>query len=253
MQLACRRYGYSGEPLIVLHGLFGSRENLHSICLRLQTEFRVYALDQRNHGESPHTVQMDYQSMAEDIREFILTEGLERAHLLGHSMGAKTAMQLALSYPTQVQSLISVDMAPRAYGPRHDKILEGLVALDLGSLQNRQQMEKELEPWVRDLATRRFLLKNARRSATGFYWGMGLKEIAQNYARLSEAVKGAPFDGPALFVRGVQSDYLSEEDLPSIRKLFRKATMRAVPAAGHLLHVENPEVFLQEVLGFLAH
>jgi len=195
---------------------------------------------------------MDYHSLAVDIREFISRAGLQRTHVLGHSMGAKTAMQLALSYPAQVQSLISVDMSPGANPPRHEKILEGLQALKLHSLHNRREQEEALEPWVPDLATRRFLLKNARRSPVGFFWRLGLREIAQTYSRLCEPVVGPPYQGPVLFVRGENSDYLSDRDLPAIRDLFPKAELRIVPAAGHLVHIENPEGFLEAVLSFLA-
>ncbi|HEY5912563.1 MAG TPA: alpha/beta fold hydrolase [Verrucomicrobiae bacterium] len=252
MRLAFRQYGESGQPLVILHGLFGSRENWHSICLSLQAAYRVFALDQRNHGESPHAAEMDYGSMAEDVAEFLVQQELPRAHVLGHSMGAKTAMQLALLHPQQVQSLISVDMASTAYPPRHERILEGLLALDLDSSTNRQQLEQTLERWVPDLATRRFLLKNARRTDSGFRWRIGLKEIAQNSARLNEAVAGEPYAGPVLFIRGETSDYLGQQDLPGILKLFPRAQMRTIPRAGHLVHVDNPEVFANEIIRFLS-
>ncbi len=252
MKLAFQSYGSAGEPVIVLHGLFGSRENWHSVCLKLGARFRVFALDQRNHGDSPHAMQMDYRLMAEDVREFLAANQINRAHLLGHSMGAKTAMQLALLYPAEVQSLISVDMAPRAYSPRHQEILNGLLSLKLESYQTRHDMEQNLAHWIPDLATRRFLLKNVRRSGNHFCWRLGLKEIAANYSMLSRAVEGRPYEGSALFLCGVESDYLAEEDLPSIRRLFPKARLHAIPQAGHLVHVENPDVFLREVRSFLT-
>lgn len=253
MQLAYQDYGHRGEPLIILHGLFGSRENWHSISVRLSEHFRVFALDQRNHGESSRHSTMDYRNMAEDVHEFMVARHLEPAHVLGHSMGGKTAMQLALLHPEAVQSLTSVDMAPRAYSPRHRKALEGLLALDLASFQTRKQMEDALEPWVPELAVRRFLLKNVQRDPGGsFQWGIGLQEILQNYSRLSEALESdRPYSGPALFVRGAQSDYLVEDDLECIRRLFPKAQLATVPEAGHLLHVENPKIFLALLLEFL--
>lgn len=252
MQLHSQKYGSSGEPLIVLHGLFGSGENWHSMCLRLGAEFRVWALDQRNHGASPHAMQMDYPAMAEDVREFLAEQSLPNAHVLGHSMGAKTAMTLALRYPQSVRSLVSVDMAPRAYALRHNKILEGMLALDLGTLKDRRQMELDLESTVPDLATRRFLLKNVRRSGAGFHWRIGLKEIAANYSRLSEAIDGAPFPGAALFVRGDASDYLGEEDRPLIRRLFPRAEWKTIAKAGHLVHVDQTNALFETVRAFLS-
>ncbi len=253
MQLAAQSYGSSGGPLLVLHGLFGSRESWHSICLQLSRDFRVWALDQRNHGASPHSGQMDYPTMAEDVREFILGHSLQSANVLGHSMGAKTAMALALLYPQLVRSLISVDMAPRAYEARHEKIVQGLLALQLESAPDRQHLEHTLETWVPDLATRRFLLKNARRSSRGFHWRIGLHEIARNYPRLSEAVEGRPYPGPALFVRGEQSDYLTEQDLPSIRTLFPQAELTTIAASSHLVQVDQPDLLIRRLREFLKH
>ena len=251
MQLASQTYGSSGAPIIVLHGLFGSRENWHSMCLRLAHRFRVFSLDQRNHGASPHASPMDYPTMAEDVREFIAGQALGPAHLLGHSMGAKTAMQLALIHPELVRSITSVDMAPREYTPRHQKIIDGLLSLNLEAASSRHELEQALAAFVPDLATRRFLLKNARHSPRGFHWRMGLRQIAQNYPHLRAAVAGSPFSGPALFLRGEQSDYLLESDTASIRRLFPKAEMRTVPQAGHLVHMDNPDAFLNEVLDFV--
>lgn len=251
MQLASQAYGSSGAPLIVLHGLFGSRENWHPMCLRLAHRFRVFALDQRNHGASPHASPMDYPTMAEDVREFIALRGLGPAHLLGHSMGAKTAMQLALKHPELVLSIISVDMAPGEYVSRHQKLIDGLLSLNLETASSRHELEQELAAFVPDLATTRFLLKNAQRSSRGFHWRMGLLEIAENYPHLRAAVDGPPFLGPALFLRGEQSDYLLESDAASIHRLFPKAGMRTIPQAGHLVHIDNSDAFLNEVLDFL--
>src|SRR5437588_3583269 len=130
MELNFRRYG-DGEALIILHGLFGSLDNWHSISLKLAEQFQVFAVDQRNHGRSPHSAEMDYPVMAEDLLEFMHRQRLTRAHVLGHSMGGKTAMQFALAHPESVAKLIVADMAPRLYSPRHAKVLEALLALKL--------------------------------------------------------------------------------------------------------------------------
>ena len=252
MRLHFQTYG-RGEPLIILHGLLGSLDNWHSVSLKLAERFQVWAVDQRNHGRSPHDAEMSYPILAEDIREFMQVQGLARACLLGHSMGGKTAMQLALLYPERVAKLIVADISPRASSPRHDRTLEGLSALDLAAFANRREMEAALAPWVPDLTTRRFLLKNVARADEGFHWRIGLREIHRNYGRLGAALAGErQFAGPALFLRGEWSDHLQESDLPLILACFPQAHLRTSPHSGHLLHTENPAAFLAAVQEFLC-
>jgi pimeloyl-ACP methyl ester carboxylesterase len=252
MQLHFKSYG-QGRPLIVLHGLLGSLDNWHSISLQLAGHFQVFAVDQRNHGCSPHSPEMDYYLMAEDLNEFMRAQHLPHARVLGHSMGAKTAMQLALLHPDRVEKLIAVDLAPRAYPLRHERIFAGLLSIDPAAFQTRKQMEEALAPSIPDLALRQFLLKNVTRDPGGrFRWKIGLREIHRNYARLAEALAHErPFTKPTLFIRGENSDYLREEDLSSIHRLFPHAQLQAIPKAGHLVHAENPGAFLEAVLKFL--
>lgn len=253
MQLHFKSYG-RGEPLLILHGLFGSLDNWQSVSVKLSTRFQVFAVDQRNHGSSPHSPEMDYPRMAADLDEFMQSHGLAHAHVMGHSMGGKTAMQFALLFPERVDKLVVVDMAPRAYLPRHEKILRALLSLDLPAFETRHQIEEALAPAIPDLGTRQFLLKNLTRSpGERFRWKLGLGEISRNYGRLSEPVTGAPpFERPTLFIRGEISDFLTEADLPLIRQLFPTAELRSIPAAGHLVHVENTEKFLETLTAFLT-
>jgi esterase len=252
MRLHFQNYG-QGPPLIILHGLFGSLENWHSISPNLAANFQVFAVDQRNHGRSPHTADMSYQLMAEDLKEFLSGQHLSAVNLLGHSMGGKTAMAFAITYPDMVERLIVVDMATRAYPAHHRQILKALLSLDLGSCKSRAEMESQLAPAIPDLAVRRFLLKNVKRDQAGaFYWQMNLPAIEANYARLSEAVTGQrPFEGPALFIRGGRSNYIRGEDMTSIRKLFPRVEFCEIADAGHWVHAEKPEAFLRKVREFL--
>jgi esterase len=252
LKLHFQSYG-RGEPLIVLHGLFGSLENWHSINQRLGEDFQVWALDQRNHGRSPHSAEMNYTVMAEDVKGFMEAQALERAGVMGHSMGGKTAMELALRHPAKVVKLVVVDIAPRTYAPRHEQIFAALLSLNLGSFQTRRQMEEALAPTIPNLATRQFLLKNVARDAGGaFRWKNGLREIHQNYDRLGEALQSTrPFEQPALFIRGGESDYLQEEDMGLIRRAFPRAQLATVPGAGHLVHTEKPDAFVRTVRSFL--
>ena len=243
-----------GEPLVILHGLFGSLENWRPMTKRLAQHFKVLALDQRNHGLSPHSFEMDYLLMAKDVRDLLAAHALKDCLVLGHSMGGKTAMQLALSYPGSVRKLVVADMSPRADAGRHEKIIAGLRSLELPRYETRREIETALGTAVPDLSTRQFLLKNvARTPVGGFSWKIGLEEIHQNYSNLTKAIDDdAPFSKPALFIRGEVSDYLTEADWPLILHLFPKATLQNIPAAGHLVHVENPDAFFAAVLGFFT-
>ncbi len=253
MRLHFRSYG-SGTPLVILHGLFGSLDNWHSMSQKLSGKFQVLAVDQRNHGQSPHSLEMSYQLMAQDINELLEALHLPAAHVLGHSMGGKTAMQLALAFPQRVQKLIVVDIAPRPYPPHHEQVLAALLSLDLHPGHDRRHLERALAPDIPDLATRQFLLKNLKRNPDGsFRWQLGLGEIQRNYRRLSEGITaGAAFNGPALFLRGEESDYVADADGDSIRALFPRAELQTIARAGHLPHVENPRAFLEAVNTFLS-
>lgn len=253
MQLHYKSYGH-GETIVILHGLFGSLDNWHSISLKLAHRFRVLAVDQRNHGHSAHSPEMDYGLMAKDVSELLDDLQIESAHIMGHSMGGKTAMQFALTFPARARSLIVVDIAPRVYPPFHDEILHALTNLEPQRFETRKQMEDALAPSIPSLPLRQFLLKNVERTVDGhFRWRFGLTELRQSYSNLQlEIALDRQFNGAALFIRGANSDYLVEEDLPTIRLLFPRARLETIPKAGHLVHTENPQSFLLLVERFLS-
>lgn len=252
MQLHFKESG-QGRAVILLHGLFGSSDNWHPIALRLAENFHVFALDQRNHGHSPHSDAMNYPLMAGDVDEFMAAHGLATAVVIGHSMGGKTAMQFALQFPQRVEKLVVADMAPRAYAAAHDSIFAALLALDLKSFSTRPEIEDALAPEIRNLVLRRFLLKNLGRDAGGkFFWKINLRGIAENYLRLGEPVSAAaPFTKPALFIRGGKSNYLKPEDEPLIRELFPQSRIETIAAASHWVHADQPEEFLRRLRDFL--
>jgi pimeloyl-ACP methyl ester carboxylesterase len=196
---------------------------------------------------------MDYSSMAEDVCHVMDANHLAEAAVLGHSMGGKTAMQLALLHPERVRKLVVVDMAPRAYPPWHEKIIAGMLSLDLSLYKSRQEMETALAPAVPNISTRQFLLKNVERGPDdSFRWKIGLEEIKQNYPRLREAITNyRSFERPALFIHGEKSDFFLESDREPIKRLFPLALFRSIAGAGHLVHVENVEAFLTAVINFL--
>ena len=242
-----------GPAVILLHGLFGSSDNWHYLALKLADSFHVLALDQRNHGQSPHSDEMDYQLMAADVNKLMDARGLASALVIGHSMGGKTAMQLALQFPERVEKLVVADMAPRPYAPAHEQIFAAQLALDLKACSTRQEIEDALAPAIPNLVLRRFLLKNLGRDAAGqFFWKINLRGLADNYGKLREAIAApVPFTKPTLFVRGERSDYIRPEDEPLIRQLFPRSEIQTVADASHWVHADKPEEFGRLVLNFL--
>jgi len=242
-----------GEPLVLLHGLFGSADNWFGVAPKLAEKFHVIALDLRNHGRSPHHAEMDYPLLAADVGSFFAAQNIESAHVIGHSMGGKVAMQFALDFPPCVKKLVVVDMAPRAYARAHDRIFAALLALDLPSFSTRLQIEDALAPEISSLNLRRFLLKNLRRDPSGgFVWQMNLRALAKNYSRLGEVLAaGKRFSGPALFLRGGRSDYVNAADEVAIHRQFSAAQIQTIAAASHWVHADAPEEFVRLVLDFL--
>jgi esterase len=252
MQLYFKESG-EGRAVILLHGLFGSSDNWHHIGLKLAENFHVFAIDQRNHGQSPHIAEMNYSLMAEDVNEFMTLREIKTAFVIGHSMGGKTAMQFALQFPQRVEKLVVADMAPRKYAPTHDKIFAALLALDLKSFSSRQEIEDALALEIPNLVLRRFLLKSLGRNSTGeFFWKINLHGLSQNYLRLGEPVSAlAPFTKPTLFIRGEKSNYMKPEDETLIRELFPQSQIQTIVEASHWVQADQPEEFLKLVLNFL--
>lgn len=255
------RISGDGPPLILLHGLFGSLENLGGISRRLQDQWQIHALDQRNHGSSPHTNTMDYPAMADDVLAYMDARGLDKAAILGHSMGGKTAMQVALRAPERVERIIVADIAPVTYHPRHDAVLEGLTSVDLGSIRSRQDADSFLAGYVEEPGVRQFLLKNLvrvtddeRNDNPGPYrWRLNLPVIERCYHQLAQAPEGdGPFEGPVLFIKGADSAYIQEKHRDSIRRLFPNADLRIITGTGHWLHAEKPDSFAALCRRFLT-
>ena len=251
MQLAFQRFG-AGSPLIVLHGLLGSSDNWRTLSRAVfGAHFEVFTVDQRNHGRSPHSDVFDYRAMVEDLAVFMDTRGLAAARLLGHSMGGKTAMHFALTYPERVEALVVVDIAPKAYSPRHAPLLEALRALDLAG--SRAEIDAALRPQIPSDGIRNFLLKNLQRDGQGGYgWKMNLDAIYRHYDRLNGVTEAdGTFEGPTLFIRGGASDYVADEDREVIVSFFPEAEIVTIDGAGHWVHAEKPQEFAEVVLGFL--
>lgn len=243
--------GAAGPPVVILHGLLGSSSNWRSIARRLADAHRVFTLDLRNHGDSPHVPTMSYAAMAEDVRAFLDSHAIESATVIGHSMGGKTAMRLALENPDRVDRLVVVDIAPVASDHDHLPILRAMAELDLERVERRSDAERMLEAAIPDAGMRMFVLQNLASTAQGFAWRVNLDAIQASLSALLDFPVDArtrPYDGATLFVRGALSDYLLDAHEDTIRRLFPRARIVTVEGAGHWVHAEQPARFL-EALG----
>lgn len=242
-----------GFPLLILHGLFGSIDNWNQIAKGLEENHRIIQVDLRNHGKSFHHPEMNYLAMAQDVINLLDYLELEQANILGHSMGGKVAMELALAYPEKCHQLIIVDIAPRTYHPRHNDVFAGLNAVNLSKVAHRKDAEKALNQHVVDKMVAQFLLKGLYRSDTGFKWRFNVPVLEQEYKNLIAApATDAVFHNPTLFIKGMQSDYIEASDRPGILKLFPNADAKIISDTGHWPHAEKPRLLLNLIEKFLS-
>jgi len=242
----------SGSTLVILHGLLGSSSNWRSIARRLSAQHRVFALDLPNHGDSPHVPRMSYPAMAADVRAFLDTHAIDAATIIGHSMGGKVAMRLALDAPQRVHRLVVVDIAPTPSHHDHLPWLRAMADLDLSRVSRRADAEHMLADAVPDPGMRGFLLQNLTSTPGGFAWRVNLEAIEASLPALLDFPvdpQAQPFRGESLFVRGARSDYVLPEDEPVILELFPGAQIVTVEGAGHWVHAEQPERFLTAIHG----
>lgn len=252
MELNYKEFG-QGEPLIILHGLFGTLDNWQTLAKRFAENYTVFIIDQRNHGKSPHTEEHSYALMAEDLRKFMESNFMFKAHILGHSMGGKTAMKFALTNPDMVDKLTIVDISPKENEGGHEAIFEALFSLDLAKIQSRTEADEQLAKSMKDVGVRQFLLKNLTREKTGGYrWKMNLSALHTHYQEILAEVTGEEiFEGESLFIRGGKSDYVLDADIPQIMEYFPAAKIETVANAGHWVHAEQPEELFRLVSDFL--
>lgn len=241
-----------GEPLVLIHGLFGSYENLGVIARALQDKFQIINLDLRNHGRSAHSSEMSYALMANDVLETLDMLGLSQVSVLGHSMGGKVAMQLALQQPERVKKLILADISPVVNEPRHLGILQALQNINLSTLKDRREADQLLSVAVKELGVRQFLLKNLLKEEDKFLWRLNLPALVANYEAILAAPQAhGPYTGPVLFIKGGDSDYLLASHQSQIQQLFPNARAKVIQGTGHWLHAEKPAAFSKIVADFL--
>lgn len=243
-----------GEPVIILHGLFGLLDNWLAFGKQLSSDYTVFLLDLPNHGRSNHIPEMNYQILADTLKEFMENHWIYEAAILGHSMGGKVAMQVALSYPDLVSKLVVFDIAPKKYAPSHDKILMALLDINLDRIQLRSQIEQELLAEIKDPGITSFLTKNIQRTKDGrFDWKLNLEGITNSYRNLLEAplMTDLEYHKETVFFRGALSPYISMADVDLINTYFPKAVIETIPNAGHWLHVDAFDILLEQVRKFL--
>ena len=244
-----------GKPLVIIHGFLGMSDNWKSLGSLYAAEgFQVHMVDLRNHGKSFHSDEFNYTVMSKDILEYCKHYNLTNVSIIGHSMGGKAAMLFATTYPEMVEKLIVADIGPKYYAPHHQDILAGLNAVDFSTKPDRAEVEEILYPFIPDFGTRQFLMKN-------LYW-IELGQLAFRFNlpvfndKIETIGESLPisnhFDKPTLFIRGGNSSYILDTDLPEIKKHFPNIELATIPNVGHWLHAENPKLFFEETARFLT-
>lgn len=243
----------NGKPLVLIHGLFGSLENLGSIARQLAERFCVYSLDLPNHGRSPHTDDTSLAHMAGVVSQWLHQQHFSQASFIGHSMGGKVAMELALTEPDLVDRLAVLDIAPVYYSPHHNRVFEGLLSLQPDALASRAEADAYLSLHVQEPAVRSFLLKNLVKQEQGYGWRMNLATLHNSYERLVGANRSdTVFQGRTLFLKGANSNYIKPEYREEIRRRFPSSLVQVVAGTGHWLHAEKPDRVAQLLLEFLS-
>ncbi len=242
-----------GRPVIILHGLFGSSDNWLSLAKLLSSDYKIYLVDQRNHGRSFHDDSFNYYVMAEDLRQFINSHCIKKPILIGHSMGGKVVMQFAEQYPDCPAKLVVIDIAPRSYATHeHQTILNTLNKLNLKKIKTRKQAEQELAKLIRENGVLQFLLKNLYRQYQVFHWRVNLISLTKNITNVGAALQlQKAHKCPTLFIKGGKSGYINAQDMQKIKKYFPLSRVETVQNAGHWVHAEKPVEIINIIKNFI--
>ena len=241
-----------GSPLIILHGLFGASDNWLTLGRRFAENHKVYLVDQRNHGQSFHSDEFSYEAMAQDLEQFMTRHNIEQADILGHSMGGKTAMVFATTWPERVKKLLVADIGPQSYLVHHTTILKGLFSINLDTLASRKAADEQLTEYIPEMGIRQFLLKNLTRKGEGFGWKINLPVIASSIEQIGKGLnQNTSYGKTALFVRGRRSDYIQDADINLIHSIFTNSKVETIEGAGHWLHAEKPQEFYDIASNYL--
>lgn len=242
-----------GHPIVLLHGVFGSSDNLVTVSRSLADRgYQVFALDARNHGQSPRTDEFDYPSMALDVEHFLIENGLDNVTLVGHSMGGKVAMQYVSTYH-RARRLVVVDIAPKHYPVHHDHIMEALQSVPLATLSSRKEAEDHLARFIPKAEERQFILKNLYRREDGsFDWRIHVEVLAREIHQVGrDVLPSGIYELPSLFLVGSDSSYILPEDHATIQRFFPEAHIQTINGAGHWVHAQQPVAFVDAIDQFI--
>jgi esterase len=246
----------TGKHIVLIHGLFGSLENLNMVAKPLAQDYCVTSVDVRNHGDSFHASTMEYSELAQDIINLLDHLNIDTCLLLGHSMGGKIAVQVALAQPERITKLLVADIAPVSYPPHHLKIIAGLQAIDLSQVMKRKDADTQLAPFVDNMGVRQFLLRNLALNSQGkFAFKCSLENISLCYPQIMKANQipdnSKAYAGPTLFIKGGNSDYIQTEHRTAIAALLPNSKAKIIQGAGHWLHAEKTIAFNKIVADFI--
>ena len=245
----------SGAPMVILHGLFGSGDNWLTHGKYFAHNYEVFLVDLRNHGNSPHHSEMNFDVMAEDLLQFFADQDLRDVILVGHSLGGKVAMRFAQEQSFLLQKLVVIDMGVRSYKPHHQHIFDAIGAIDLASFKSRSEVEAIISPQINDPATTQFLLKNLYWKEPGtLAWRFNLPALSKNIANMTAGLpQEHQISSETLFIRGANSQYIRDEDLAGIKEIIPQFQLSTIPGAGHWVHAEAPELFRNSLSEFIAN
>jgi esterase len=250
MKLHCREMG-EGQPVVILHGLFGNSDNWQTHAKKLAEYFRVILVDQRNHGHSDWSEEFSYDLMSADLFELFESLSLKKVILIGHSMGGKTAIQFAQEHPTFVEKLIVIDIGVKQYPMHHAEILKGLHSIDLKVVNTRGEAESILSQFIESYGVRQFLLKNLYWKEKGVLaWRMNIAVLEREMVNILAALSPKEIFLPTLFIRGALSNYILDQDIDDLEDQFSDFNLVTIENSGHWVHSESPTEFLNSVLEF---
>lgn len=252
MILHSKVYG-EGSPIIILHGLLGSLDNWQTVSKFFGQKYQVITLDARNHGRSQHLELFSYEAMVQDVIDTMESMSIQKAHFIGHSMGGKTAMHLSLMHPEKVDKLVVVDIAPVNYESHHQDVFDAIYAVPLQSISQRADAEAIISSHIDEYDVVQFIMKGLYRNEENqFAWRYNVDDIYQSYDQIIGFEPAAHlFEGPVLFLKGSNSKYIQSKDWTLIQDYFPNASLHVIEGAGHWLHAEKPQEFIQSVSAFL--
>lgn len=259
MNLFYRTVG-NGIPLVILHGLYGASDNWMQIARKLSDQFKVILVDLRNHGSSPHDNQHTYEAMVTDLAWLYYELEIDKAHLLGHSMGGKVAMAFAADYPEKILSLTVADIAPKNYLETpasaiqynfHRRILQTLSTINLANYQSRKEIDNELKNTIPEPLVRQFILKNLKRAGKSFEWKINVPVLKDSLDHIISGIDYKEYDDripinsyPVLFIKGSLSGYIQTDDETLIKTMYPDSKIETIDGATHFLHAEKPDEFV---------